>query len=56
MTTQEIVFWAVGLIVAVVFGVLGLRSYRNRNSQIQKTSSGSTAIQSGRDTKINDDK
>jgi cytochrome c-type biogenesis protein CcmH/NrfF len=56
MTTQEIILWAVGLIVAVIFGILGLRSNRSRKSQVQKTSANGFSIQSGRDTRIGDDK
>lgn len=56
MSVQEIILWAVALLVAVIFGMFGFRNYRNRKSQVQKTLSKSVSIQSGRDTKINDDK
>lgn len=56
MDTNSLILWAIGLAVAIFFGVLGLRAYRSKRSQIQKTNSGSISIQSGRDTKINNDK
>lgn len=45
----------VGILVAVFFGVLGVRAVTKNirsSSQNQKVSKGSIAIQSGRDTKI----
>lgn len=43
--------WAIGILVTVVIGVAGgLTVYRSRQSA--KASSGSTVIQSGRDTNL----
>jgi hypothetical protein len=42
-----------GVAVAVIFGVVGMRAVRKRQMrQQQSAKEGSTAIQSGRDTKV----
>lgn len=56
MDTTNLILWAIALVVAIIFGVLGIKSYRSKHTQNQKTSSNSVSIQSGRDTKINNDK
>lgn len=51
MTTLELVLWAIGIIIAIVLAFYGVKKVRT-STQIQKTGSNSTSIQSGRDTKI----
>lgn len=53
MDIQNLVLWGIGLIVTIVLGLWGLRVVKSRKSQNQKITGGSTGIQSGRDTKIN---
>lgn len=55
METHELLLWAFGVIVSIVFGVAGLKAYRGKSTQIQKTGKNSVSIQSGRDTKIEND-
>ena len=52
MDTQNLIQWGVALIGTIVLGVWGIRAARSRKSQKQDVRSGSTGIQSGRDTKI----
>lgn len=51
MTTLELVLWGIGIVVAIVLAFYGVKKVRS-STQVQKTGSGSTSIQSGRDTKI----
>jgi hypothetical protein len=55
MAASDLILWGIGLVVAVVLALWGAKTITNRN-QSQNAAKGSIAIQSGRDTKINDDK
>ena len=51
MTMQELVLWSIGVVIAIVLAFYGVKKVRT-SRQVQKTGSGSTSIQSGRDTTI----
>jgi len=54
MSASDLILWGIALVVGIILGIAGLMGHRSRRSQNQKATDGSTAIQSGRDTKISD--
>lgn len=55
MEIQNLILWGIALIVTVVIGLWGRQVVKSYKSQNQRISGGSVGIQSGKDTKINDD-
>jgi len=54
METSDLILWAIALLVTIIFGILGIRSYNRKNQQYQKTKKNSEAIQAGRDVNYYD--
>lgn len=56
MDVPNLILWAVALIVSIILALWGVKTVSSRKIQNQKTGVGSTSIQSGRDTKISNDR
>lgn len=52
MTNSDLILWGIGTAITVILGIFGAKKIIKGTHQTQKTTDGSTSIQSGRDTKI----